>query len=233
MSFPATSRCQTPMGGSEERLNSQELSALTGLLYRAVAHGQVQQVLDNYRASRAPGSTLVPCAAFISEFQCVAMDAQERRLEADASEHQSSVDEESDCDRSSSVSHNFVPKYDDSMENLLLWVALSPKQMEELDLKGKVVPDGYANRLGLRVAGMGAVDQAQYFMDWQKDYKVLQVEFTALGCQRYMGAGILEKTGPDEYHWCEYHWIGCLKQEDRDEQGRVLYRISDTVMQTS
>ena len=205
MSFPATSRCQTAMGGSEEKLNSQELSALTGLLYRAVAHGQVQQALDNYRVSRAPGSTLVPCAAFLSELHwnslMKAMDAQERRLEADASEHQSGVDEESDCDRSSSVSHNFVPKYDDSMENLLLWVALSPKQMEDLDLKGKVVPEGYANRLGLRVAGMGA--------------------------------GILEKTGPDEYRWCEYHWIGCLKQEDRDEQGRVLYRISDTVMQTS
>ena len=119
------------------------------------------------------------------------------------------------------------------MESVTLWIALSPQQFADLNSEKEVQPDEYSQRFGLRTSAVEAVDRAQYFMDWtpqglkgehhQKQFTVLQVEISALGYLQKMEAGILAKTKPGEYRW-----YGNLKQEERDDQGRVLYRFSDT-----
>ena len=118
------------------------------------------------------------------------------------------------------------------MESLKLWIALSPKQLEALNQGKEVFPDEYSGRFGLRTGPADAVNRAQYFMDWtpdglkgehhQKDYAVLEMEISALGYLQKVEGGILEKTKP-----MEYRWHGPVKQEERDGQGRVLYRISE------
>ena len=69
-------------------------------------------------------------------------------------------------------------------------------------------------------------------MDWtpdglkgeyhQKDYAVMEMEISALGYLRKVEGGILEKTKPNEY--C---WHGPVKHEERDSQGRRIYRICE------
>ena len=60
-----------------------------------------------------------------------------------------------------------------NMESLELWIALAPKQLEELNKGNEVFPDEYFGRFGLRF------------------------------------------------------WHGPVKHEERDSQGRMLYRISE------
>eukprot|EP00435_Cladocopium_sp_Y103_P023495 s2809_g5.t1 len=103
-----------------------------------------------------------------------------------------------------------------SMSFVSLWLALSPKQFA----------------FGLRRSAGAAVDRAQYFNDWtpdglkgeyhQNDYVVLEVEFTALGYLNKMEEDILQKMTPQEYRW-----YGPIRAEQRDSQGRVLYRFAD------
>ena len=122
------------------------------------------------------------------------------------------------------------------MESLKLWIALSPMQLEALNQGKEVFPDEYSGRSGLRTGPADAVNHAQYFMDWtpdglkgehhQKDYAVMEMEISALGYLQKMEGGVLEKTKPTEYRW-----YGPLKQEERDVQGRVLYRISEMAAQ--
>ena len=119
-----------------------------------------------------------------------------------------------------------------NMESLKLWIALAPKQLEELNKGNEVFPDGYSGRFGLRLGPAEAVDRAQYFMDWtpdglkgeyhQKDYAVMEMEISALGYLQKVEGGILEKTKPTEYRW-----HGPVKHEEWDSQGRMLYRISE------
>ena len=116
MSSPAKSRRQIAMDGSGEKLNGPELSALTGLLHRAVIHGQTQQVIEAYRGSRAGLSTHVPCSAFIDEFQSATMAKQASGSMSDAAKRQRDVDEGSEWDRVSSVDPVFIPKYDIPVE---------------------------------------------------------------------------------------------------------------------
>ena len=90
------------------------------------------------------------------------------------------------------------------MESLKLWIALEPKQLEELNKGNEVFPDGYSSRFGLRLGPAEAVNRAQYFMDWtpdglkgeyhQKDYTVMEMEISALGYLQKVEGGILEKT---------------------------------------
>ena len=97
------------------------------------------------------------------------------------------------------------------MESLKLWIALTPKQLEELNKGNEVFPDEYSGRFGLRLGPKEAVDRAQYFMDWtpeglkgehhQKDYAVMEMEVFALGYLQKVESGILEKTKPTEYRW--------------------------------
>ena len=122
------------------------------------------------------------------------------------------------------------------METLKLWIGLNPEQLEALNQNKEVFPDEYSGRFGLRTGPVDAVTRAQYFMDWtpdgltgkyhQKDYVVLELEVTALGYLQKVEGGILEKMNPREYRW-----HGPLKQEELDEQGRVLYRISERAVQ--
>ena len=55
---------------------------------------------------------------------------------------------------------------------------------------------------------------------------VLELEVSALGYLQKVEGGILEKMNPREYRW-----HGPLRQEELDEQGRVLYRISEKAIQ--
>eukprot|EP00435_Cladocopium_sp_Y103_P023608 s3203_g5.t1 len=117
MASPPKSRRQTAMGENGEKLNGPELSALTGLLHRAVVHGQTQQVILAYCESRAPKSTRVPCAAFIDEFQSATVAMQASGSMSDAAKRQRDVDEGSEWDRVSSVPEPIVvPKYDGAVE---------------------------------------------------------------------------------------------------------------------
>ena len=50
------------------------------------------------------------------------------------------------------------------MESIKLWIALTPKQLEELNKGNEVFPDEYSGRFGLRLGPKEAVDRAQYFM---------------------------------------------------------------------
>ena len=122
-----------------------------------------------------------------------------------------------------------------TMESLKLWIALTPKQLEELNTGKEVHPDEFSGRFGLRLGPKEAVDRAQYFMDWtpeglkgehhQKDYAVMEMEIFALGYLQKVESGILEKTKPTEYRW-----HGPVKCEEWDSKGRLLYRISEMVV---
>ena len=122
------------------------------------------------------------------------------------------------------------------MESLKLWIALSPGQLAELNKGNGVLPDEFSGRFGLRTCPAAAVDRAQYFMDWtpdglkgehhQKDYAVMEMEISALGYLQKVEGGVLEKTKPTEYRW-----HGPVKHEERDGQGRLLYRISEIAAQ--
>ena len=114
-----------------------------------------------------------------------------------------------------------------NMESLKLWIALTPKQLEELNKGNEVFPDEYSGRFGLRLGPKEAVDRAQYFMDWtpeglkgehhQKDYAVMEMEVFALGYLQKVESGILEKTKPTEYRW-----HGPVKCEEWDGKGRFV-----------
>ena len=50
------------------------------------------------------------------------------------------------------------------MESLKLWIALTPKHLEESNTGKEVHPDEFSGRFGPRVGPKEAVDRAQYFM---------------------------------------------------------------------
>lgn len=60
------------------------------------------------------------------------------------------------------------------------------------------------------------------FSYWE--FKVFQVEVTAMGYFRKMEAEVMEKIRPGEFRW-----YGFLLPEEYDDQGRLLYRILDPV----
>ena len=49
------------------------------------------------------------------------------------------------------------------MESLKLWIALTPKQLEELNTGKEVHPDEFSGRFGLRLGPEEAVDCAKKF----------------------------------------------------------------------
>ena len=52
------------------------------------------------------------------------------------------------------------------MESIRLWLALTPKQFEDLNNGKEIQPDEYSKRFGLRKDPIAAVKRAQYFNDW-------------------------------------------------------------------
>ena len=102
------------------------------------------------------------------------------------------------------------------MESIRLWLALTPKQFEDLNIGKEIQPDEYSKRFGLRKDPVAAVERAQYFNDWTpdgpkgefcaKDYVLVEVELTAIGYLQKAEAGILLKYKPNEYRWQGTIW---------------------------
>eukprot|EP00435_Cladocopium_sp_Y103_P075327 s23_g56.t1 len=92
------------------------------------------------------------------------------------------------------------------MSSVSLWLALSPKQFADLNAGKDVHPDEHSGRFGFRRSAGAAVDRAQYFNDWtpdglkgeyhQKDYVVLEVEFTVLGYLNKMEEDVGSDSAP-------------------------------------
>ena len=86
-----------------------------------------------------------------------------------------------------------------AMESIRLWLALTPKQFEDLNNGKEIQPDEYSKRFGLRKDPIAAVERAQYFNDWTpegpkgefcaKDYVLVEVELTAIGYLQKAEAG--------------------------------------------
>ena len=128
------------------------------------------------------------------------------------------------------------------MESIRLWLALTPKQFEDLNNGKEIQPDEYSKRFGLRKDPIVAVERAQYFNDWTpegpkgefcaKDYVLVEVELTAIGYLQKAEAGILLKYKPNEYRW-----QGTMKALEFDEwqlvvqvcRGRSQDRLSGQV----
>ena len=117
------------------------------------------------------------------------------------------------------------------MESIRLWLALTPKQFEDLNNGKEVQPDKYSKRFGLRKDPVAAVERAQYFNDWTpegpkgefcaKDYVLVEVEVTAIGYLQKAESGVLLKYKPNEYRW-----QGAMRSEEYDQCGNLLYRFS-------
>ena len=117
------------------------------------------------------------------------------------------------------------------MDSLRLWLALTPKQFEDLNSGKEIQPDEYSKRFGLRKDPVAAVERAQYFNDWTpegpkgefcaKDYVLVEVELTAIGYLQKAEAGILLKHKPNEYRW-----QGTMKALEFDENGNLLYKFA-------
>ena len=122
-----------------------------------------------------------------------------------------------------------------AMESIRLWLALTPKQFEDLNNGKEVQPDEYSKRFGLRKDPIAAVERAQYFNDWTpegpkgefcaKDYVLVEVELTAIGYLQKAEAGILLKYKPNEYRW-----QGTMKALEFDENGNLLYKFGSEAM---
>ena len=103
-----------------------------------------------------------------------------------------------------------------AMESIRLWLALTPKQFEDLNNGKEIQPDEYSKRFGLRKDPVAAVERAQYFNDWTpegpkgefcaKDYVLVEVEVTAIG--------YLQKAE------------GTMKSVEFDQYGNLLYKFS-------
>ena len=111
------------------------------------------------------------------------------------------------------------------MDSIRLWLALTPKQFEDLNNGKEIQPDEYSRRFGLRKDPVAAVERAQYFNDWTpegpKDYVLVEVELTAIGYLQKAEAGILLKYKPNEYRW-----QGTMKSVEFDQNGNLLYKFA-------
>ena len=106
------------------------------------------------------------------------------------------------------------------MESVKFWVALPIEQLIELNKGKEVLPDRFSSCFWLRKCPAETVDRSQ-LPRALKNYAVMEMEVSALGYLQKVEGGVSEKTKPTEYHW-----HGPLRQEERDGQGHVWYRIS-------
>ena len=120
------------------------------------------------------------------------------------------------------------------IQTLTLWIAFTPKQLSDLQSRKPAWPDVYSKRFGLRTSPEKAVERAHTFMDWApegprnqlspKDFFVCRVEFSPLGYMNLVEQGVLLKYKDEEYRWS-----GCIHAQEEDNEGRLLYRLLDTV----
>ena len=110
------------------------------------------------------------------------------------------------------------------MDSLVLWVALSPKQRDDLNRGGVVYPDTPPGKFHLCVKCSSEKTSVQYQMSpldcsyW--DFSVLQIEISSRAYLQKMESGTLERIRQGEY-W----WHGSLQREQMDLQGQVLYHF--------
>ena len=117
------------------------------------------------------------------------------------------------------------------MESIRLWLALTPKQFEDLNNGKEIQPDEYSKRVWTTKDPVAAVERAQYFNDWTpegpkgefcaKDYVLVEVELTAIGYLQKAEAGILLKYKPNEIPLA-----GTMKSIEFDQYGNLLYKFS-------
>ena len=111
------------------------------------------------------------------------------------------------------------------MDHLFLWVALAPPQVDSLETRGYVPADFTTNRIDLSkdsvpVGRPGDVHGTDgEFAFW--DYKLYQLEISALGYFRQMEANILVKMRDPR----EFAWYGSMLKEGRDAEGVLMYRL--------
>ena len=109
------------------------------------------------------------------------------------------------------------------MDSIRLWLALTPKQFEDLNNGKEIQPDEYSKRFGLRKDPVAAVERAQYFNDWTPEGP--KGEFCAkdyvIGYLQKAEAGILLKYKPNEYRW-----QGTMKSVEFDQNGNLLYKFA-------
>ena len=120
------------------------------------------------------------------------------------------------------------------IQTLTLWIAFTPKQLSDLQSRKPAWPDVYSKRFGLRTSPEKAVERAHSFMDWApegprnqlspKDFFLCRVEFSPLGYMNLVEQGVLLKYKDEEYRWS-----GCIHAQEEDNEGRLLYRLLDTV----
>ena len=104
-----------------------------------------------------------------------------------------------------------------------LWIAVAPPQLEELRVLRRLSPDIYTARIDMSANDLplGRESDVQWCSTYSFfQYSFFQVEISALGYFRKMEAEVLEKVSKGEFRW-----YGFLVPEERDEQGRLLYRI--------
>ena len=99
-----------------------------------------------------------------------------------------------------------------AMDSIRLWLALTPKQFEDLNNGKEIQPDEYSKRFGLRKDPIAAVERAQYFNDWTpegpkgefcaKDYVLVEVE---LAVEFDQNGNLLYKFAADAHRivWVE------------------------------
>ena len=120
------------------------------------------------------------------------------------------------------------------IQTLTLWIAFTPKQLSDLQSRKPAWPDVYSKRFGLRTSPEKAVERAHSFMDWApegprnqlspKDFFLCRVEFSPLGYMNLVEQGVLLKYKDEEYRWS-----GCIHAQEEDNEGRLLYRLLDSV----
>ena len=104
-----------------------------------------------------------------------------------------------------------------------LWIAVAPPQLEELRVLRRLSPDIFTARIDMSANDLplGRESDVQWCSTYSFfQYSFFQVEISALGYFRKMEAEVLEKVSSGEFRW-----YGFLFPEERDEQGRLLYRI--------
>ena len=119
------------------------------------------------------------------------------------------------------------------MDSIVFWVALSPKQMDDLTRGGVVFPELPPEKFYLSmectcekkpVQSSSEKKPVQTSSDpvsdsyW--DFSIMQLEISARAYLQKIETGALERVRQGEY-W----WHGSLQREQLDGYGRVLYHF--------
>ena len=120
-------------------------------------------------------------------------------------------------------------------QGIVLYLGVTPLQLESLRRGYEITPDQHSRRFGLRSGPHGAIERAHYFMNWSpegnlgicsiEEMKAVKVFISGLGYLRKYEGGVLEWTQRDEYR-C----YGSISRGEFDSEGRELYRVEEIDM---